>query len=133
MQMPFSFWASVPVSADADHGAIFLAATGRFPDDAGYGRPVYFEGRLYIPGVAQDVLNGAAPGAPPLVRYLPVPLVRERLEAVGRWDDLAALLVSQPAIMLKVLTLTEGIAADDQQARDLISAAGADPAEILAP
>jgi hypothetical protein len=78
-----------------------------------------------------DALRNAAPSVPP-PRYVPVPIVRERMEAAGKWDDLVAILVGQPAVMLKVLTLSEGIAPDDPQARALIAAAGADPDAILA-
>lgn len=88
--------------------------------------------------IAQFEADAAAAAAAP--RYVPVPLVRARLEALGLWDDLAALLFAQamavPAsagLLLKVLTLTEGIDAGDAQARAVIAAVGADPDAVLAP
>lgn len=72
---------------------------------------------------------------PPGPAYIPVPLVRERLEAAGKWADVASLLfqAGNEAMLLKLLTLAEGIAPDDAQARALIAAVGADPDAILAP
>jgi hypothetical protein len=93
------------------------------------------------PGFAEEYLADADPAVvafrdpPPGPVYLPVPLVRERLEAAGAWPQVAALLF-QPgneAMLLKLLTLAEGIAPDDPQARSLIAAAGANPDLILAP
>lgn len=92
--------------------------------------------------VAQGWLwDGAAfrppppPAAPP-VRFIPAGVLRERMEAAGLWDEMAALLVSllptRPGLVLKLLTLNEGVAADDPEARQLIAAAGGDPDAILA-
>lgn len=72
----------------------------------------------------------AAPIGP---RYVPVATIRERLEAQGKWEALVAILQADMPTMMKVLTLRDGVAVDDQQARGLIAAAGADPDEILAP
>lgn len=65
--------------------------------------------------------------------YVPVALVRERLEAADLWADAAAALMLDPAMLLKVLTLREGIASDDAQAIAWLTAVGADPEVILAP
>jgi len=68
-------------------------------------------------------------------RSVRVPVItRERLEDLGKWDDVTAILF-QPenqAILLKMLTLSEGIDPQDPVARTLIQAVGADPDIILA-
>jgi hypothetical protein len=75
-----------------------------------------------------------SPGAgAPAVRYVPVYLARQRLEAAGLWEAAAEVLASQPAKMLKVLSLEAGIATNDPDALEMLTAIGADPAEILAP
>jgi hypothetical protein len=79
-----------------------------------------------------DLLRNAAP-APPPVRYVPVPLVRQRLEAAGQWEAVAAVLMQNPAAMLRVLTLEQGIDPANEEAREMLTAAGADPDVILAP
>lgn len=89
--------------------------------------------------VGWRLVDGAlvAPPAPPdpepVVSYVPASLARERLEADGFWDEFSEILASNPAAMLKVLTLREGIDPTDPQAVMLIGACGADPARILAP
>lgn len=91
---------------------------------------------LVRPGYLYDGAGFSQPAAPAsqyMPRYVPVATIRERMEAQGRWSDMAAILQGDMALMLKVLTLREGIAADDPQAREMIAATGADPDEILAP
>lgn len=80
-------------------------------------------------GFSQRVVD-AAPAGP---LYIPVHTIRERLEEQGKWEALVSILQSDMPTMLKVLTLRDGVASDDQQARGLIAAVGADPDEILAP
>jgi hypothetical protein len=86
--------------------------------------------------------DGSAFGeAPPMVaapvvpRFLPASTLRERMEAVGRWDEMAALLAGlmskQPGLVFRLLTLSEGIDPQDQQTRALIAEAGANPDDIL--
>lgn len=72
----------------------------------------------------------AVPAGP---RYVPVSTMRERLEADGTWAALVALLQTDMPTMVKVLTLREGVDAQDTQARILIAAAGSDPDDILRP
>ena len=78
-----------------------------------------------------------APPPPPGPVYIPAGVLRERMEAAGKWDAMAALLAglmaTQPGLVLKLLTLNEGVDIADPQARALIVAAGADPNVILAP
>jgi hypothetical protein len=78
-----------------------------------------------------------APPPPPGPTYIPAGILRERMEAAGKWDAMAAMLVdlmaTQPGLVLKLLTLNEGVDPADPQARALIVAAGADPNVILAP
>jgi hypothetical protein len=66
-------------------------------------------------------------------RYVPVALVRERLEAADLWNATAVALVSNPAMMLKVMTLKDGLDPTDPQVIELLQAVGADPEQILAP
>lgn len=86
-------------------------------------------GWLYVDG---DFEAPPPPEAPDVI-YIPVPLARERLEADGFWDEFSAILASEPAAMLKVLTLRDGIDPSDPVAIALIGGSGADPARILAP
>ncbi|MFH5927545.1 hypothetical protein [Roseomonas xinghualingensis] len=108
--------ADVLVTWDEDRAPMLVSA-----DDP------MLEGVEIVPYVPDQ--GGDAPGP----RYVPVHVVRERLEGGGLWDDMAEALISRPAMMLKVLTLAEGIASDDPDATELLTAIGADPAEILAP
>lgn len=102
--------------------------------------PVPFAlGRQVAPGWLWDGAVFAEPTrsvAPPPKRYVPVSLIRERLEAARLWDEMAALLWSlgpvEPALVVKLLTLGEGIAQDDEKARTLLQMIGADPDAILA-
>lgn len=72
------------------------------------------------------------PFVPPVgPRYVPVATMRERLETDGTWVALVTILQTDMPTMLKVLTLSEGVDAQDPQARALITAAGSDPDEIL--
>ena len=71
------------------------------------------------------------PPPPPGPVYIPASILRERMEAAGKWDAMAALLAglmsTQPGLVLKLLTLNEGVDIADPQARALVAAAGADP------
>jgi len=75
------------------------------------------------------------PRLTPTKWYCPVWLARRRLEALGRWDEMVAILFQPPyqSMLVKMLTLEVGIDPEDPQAQALITAAGADPAAILAP
>lgn len=86
--------------------------------------------------------DGAAFSPPaPVVRtgprFIPAGTLRERMEAEGLWDAMAGLLVSllpsRPGLVLKLLTLNEGVASDDPDARAMIAAVGGDPDRMLAP
>lgn len=71
------------------------------------------------------------PVAPRSKRYVKVSTVRERMEVIGRWDDLVAILQTDMSKLVKVLTLEIGIDVEDQEARTIIAMAGANPDEIL--
>lgn len=93
--------------------------------------------RMLVDGVEMDMppeMEATLPDvAPPTVAYIPVYIVRERLEAVGLWEATATALASDPAKLLKVATLHEGIDPGDPEVGALLQAIGADPAAILAP
>lgn len=72
------------------------------------------------------------PPAPAATRYIPVWLARQRLEEAGLWDEVSAIIFSNPAMALKVLTLESGIDVADPQVLQVLEAVGADPAVILA-
>lgn len=78
----------------------------------------------------QKVMRTQAEIAAHDLYYVPMPLVRERLEAAGKWD--AAVGAMTAAQRLKLATLREGIANNDATAAALLNAIGADPAVILA-
>lgn len=69
---------------------------------------------------------------PSVTRYIPVWLARQRLEEAGLWDDVSAIIFSNPAMALKVLTLESGIDVADPQVLQVLEAVGADTAVILA-
>ena len=72
--------------------------------------------------------------ANPIVNYVPLAVARERAEAAGIWDALAATIDALPAgKRMKLLSLTWGIADNDTEVRAAITAAGGDPGVILAP
>lgn len=62
-------------------------------------------------------------------RYLPAPLLRERLEAQGKWDAVVGLLTIPQ--VLKLATLREGVAPDDADMLALLGAAGVDVNAVL--
>ena len=90
---------------------------------------------VYFDGAAMPVPDGftAGPAAAAAVRYVPVWLARQRLEAASRWAAVAAALASDPAMLLKVATLQLGLDAADVQVRALLTACGANADAILAP
>lgn len=99
------------------------------PDDqAGQVTPRW----VYDPATGRFAPPPLAP-APAGPYYVPVSVVRERLEADGLWPAAAAALLGAPEIMLKVLTLRVGIASDDPVAIAWLQGIGADPARVLAP
>jgi hypothetical protein len=74
----------------------------------------------------------APPQSNPAKRYVKVSLVRERMEAAGKWENLVAILQTDMAKLIKVLTLEIGVDVEDQEVRQIILMAGADPDIILA-
>lgn len=76
-----------------------------------------------------QVAQQLAPAGP---RYIPVWLARQRLETAGLWDEVSAIIFSNPSMALKVLTLESGIDVNDPQVLRILTAVGADPAVILA-
>lgn len=68
-------------------------------------------------------------------RYVPVATARERLEAAGKLADVAAVIDQNggTALLLRLLSLREGLSPEDPQVIFLLEAAGADPDAILAP
>lgn len=57
--------------------------------------------------------------------------VAARIVASGRLSALSAVLDAAPSARALLMGLREGIYADDQQARALLTAAGLDPDEVL--
>lgn len=89
-------------------------------------------GRSEVPFTAQEEADADDRKAAELANpyYVPMPLVRERLEAAGKWD--AAVNAMTAAQRLKLATLREGILNTDATAIALLNSIGADPAVILA-
>ncbi len=91
------------------------------------------------PGMMYDGTNffvlppPVLPTAETVTQYIPIYIVRERLEAEGNWPRLVELLSQDMPTMLRVLTLQSGIDPKDLQARALIQAIGSDPDIIFAP
>ena len=107
----------VPVTDD-DYRALFEAQA---------------EGKEIVPGEGGHPVAQDRPAQPlPSTWYVPSALIRERLQAAGKWDTAAAALMAQPAMLLWFATLSQGVASDDAQAISLISGIGADPGAILA-
>jgi len=59
-------------------------------------------------------------------------LLRTRLQSVNLWTQAATALMSNPALMLEVLTLSDGVSNTDPDAIAMLNAIGADPTVILA-
>lgn len=55
----------------------------------------------------------------PYAHYVPVPLLRQRLEKLGLFDDFSAYLAQFPTLMFKVLSLERGV---DPEYPDLLTA-----------
>ena len=91
--------------------------------------------RRVVPGWVWDGASFNPPPAhdsPPAIRYIPVSLVRQRMEEAGRLEALGAVLLANPGVMVKVFSLEQGVDPTDPDARSLIMAAGGDPDIILA-
>jgi hypothetical protein len=81
-------------------------------------------------GWSWDGTAFTAPEVPvPAPRYIPAATLRERIEAQGKWDEVAGLLTL--AQVLKLATLREGIAPDDAEMLTLLNAAGVDVPAVL--
>lgn len=88
------------------------------------------------PGMLYDGNGFYTPALPqPVVvpQYVTVATIRERLEAIGKWSDLIALLQQDMPTMVKVLTLRDGVLPDDPLAQSMLKAIGLDPDTILRP
>lgn len=59
--------------------------------------------------VVSDLPPDQEPEPDPFANFIPVPLLRQRIEALGMWDAFAAYLAQNPAEMLKVLTVEVGV------------------------
>ncbi|WP_152045511.1 hypothetical protein [Aureimonas psammosilenae] len=77
-------------------------------------------GKTDIPGIlsvitkadydaAQAVEIAAREAIAKLATFIPVPMLRQRIEKLGMWEDFGAYLAQNPAEMLKVLTLEGGV------------------------
>lgn len=116
-----------PVGQEVIAGRLVMFALLRVPEGTEIEAP---EGVFAEPGRVSEAVTGVFMEGPR--PYVPVAVVRQRAEAAGIWDALAALLDElSPADRYKLLTLQEGIARDDPQAAALITAAGGDPEVIL--
>lgn len=111
------------------------------PDDAQPISDAEYAALLAAQAVGQEIRSGdegaplavtPTPPAPPTAWFVPVPLLRQRLQAAGLWETAAAALAAQPAAMLHLLTLELGVTQDNAQALAMLRAVGADPADILA-
>jgi hypothetical protein len=82
-----------------------------------------------------DAIPGARVLVPEIVsvRYVPVPLARERLEAAGQWDALVTVLSADMPKLVKLLTLRDGLNPADPEVLAVLDAIGADADAILAP
>lgn len=84
-------------------------------------------------GVLRDARPGELdpPNVPPDRRIVPLGALAARIVASGRLSALSAVLDAAPSARALLMGLREGIYADDQQARALLTAAGLDPDEVL--
>jgi hypothetical protein len=86
------------------------------------------------PANAAAVWNGAGWTEPPPPRALvPLAVVLTRVIALRALPPLLAVLQAAPEAAQLLLTLREGIFADDTQARQVLVAAGLNPDQVLAP
>ena len=73
--------------------------------------------------------NPPTPPAPPIV---PLAVVTNRIIASGALATVVAALAEAPDVRDRLMSLQEGIYPDDAQAREFLTACGADPDAILA-
>lgn len=84
------------------------------------------------PADARATWSGSAWIEPaPDRRLVPLGTLAARIVASGRLSALSAVLDAAPSARALLMGLREGIYADDQQARALLTAAGLDPDEVL--
>lgn len=84
------------------------------------------------PADARATWNGTGWTEPAPARQLvPLGTLAARIVASGRLSALSAVLDAAPDARALLMGLREGIYADDQQARALLTAAGLDPDEVL--
>lgn len=90
------------------------------------------DGKL-VPLSPEDIAQRAADSAtPPLPKAMvPLGVLAARIIASGKLAAVVAVLDANPNAKAKMVGLLEGIYPDDEEARALLAAAGADPDEIL--
>lgn len=88
--------------------------------------------RTEVPFTVQEEADWDAREAASLATpyYVPMPLIRERLEDAGKWE--AAVNAMTAAQRLKLATLRQGVLNTDATAIALCNSIGVDPAVILA-
>lgn len=108
------WWASTISGTVADHARrVTLLESGKAED-------------------ARATWSGSAWIEPaPERRLVPLGTLAARIVASGRLSALSAVLDAAPSARALLMGLREGIYADDQQARALLTAAGLDPDEVL--
>ena len=84
-------------------------------------------------GVLRDARPGELdpPNVPPDRRIVPLGALAARIAVSGKLSALVDILDASPETRALLMSLQEGIYADDQQARALLTAAGLDPDEVL--
>jgi hypothetical protein len=114
----------------------FRSAAGAYLGGYGQGAPPPGDA-IEVPAPPQDARatwNGSAwvePPPPPAL--VPLAVVLTRVIALGGLTPLLAALQAAPDAVSVLLTLREGIYADDPQARALLTLAGLNPDQVLAP
>lgn len=124
------------IIADKDD-AIYASGRASYinADDAEYLSWVAVGGfatRVLTEAEVEALLRAQYPAGWPGPRYVPVYVARERLETMGKWGAAATAIAADPAMLLKVATLKEGLDVQDPAVLGLLAAIGADPAVILA-
>lgn len=82
----------------------------------------YVNGQLVTMTAAEEAAFEAARASAPVdptANFIPVPLLRQRLEKLGLFEDFSAYLAQYPVLMLKVLSLESGV---DPTYPDLLAA-----------
>lgn len=106
-------WTGEVIPFDPERGRPANSVTTAPPDFDPAASFAVWSGDAWIIRALSDLPSPVDPTPPapvdPVPYYVPVPMLRQRLEKLGMFDDFAAYLALNPPLSFKVLTLEEGV------------------------